>query len=41
MIVAFSVSPSGAPADVGHAPSRDGDPASVHEAVAAALAERP
>ncbi|UBH24808.1 thiamine-binding protein [Micrococcus porci] len=38
MIVAFSVSPSGAPADAAYAPSSDGDSASVHRAVAAAVA---
>ena len=38
MIVAFSVAPSGQPADAAHAPSSDGDPASVHRAVAAAVA---
>ena len=37
MIVAFSVAPSGQPADAAHVPG-EGDTASVHRAVAAAVA---
>ena len=37
MIVAFSVAPSGQPADANHLPG-DADTASVHRAVAAAVA---
>ena len=37
MIVAFSVAPSGTPADAAHQPG-DEDSASVHRAVAAAVA---